>query len=65
MKTLMFGAAALATVATGFAIPAPSFAQSTTQSEIVVFGTDPCPRSSDSEIVVCRRLPESMRFRLP
>ena len=65
MKTLMFGAAALATVATGLAIPAPSFAQSTTQSEIVVFGTDPCPRSSDSEIVVCRRLPESMRFRLP
>jgi len=65
MKTLMFGAAALATVATGLALPAPSFAQSTTQSEIVVFGTDPCPRSTESTVYVCNRRPETERYRLP
>jgi len=32
---------------------------------IAVFGDDPCPRSSDEEIVVCARLPESERYRVP
>ena len=65
MKKLMFSAAAVATLAAGAAsLPQPSFAQ-TTQSEIVVFGTDPCPRASDDEIVICRRLPEGMRYRMP
>ena len=34
-------------------------------SEIIVYGTDPCPRSTDDEIVVCARKPESERFRIP
>ena len=34
-------------------------------SQLVVFGDDPCPRSSDNEIVVCARLPESERYRIP
>lgn len=45
-------------------VVAPAAAQSGNQAEVVVFGTDPCPRSSDSEIVVCKRYPESERFRL-
>lgn len=32
---------------------------------IDVFGDDPCPASSDNEIVVCRRLDESERYRIP
>jgi hypothetical protein len=33
--------------------------------EILIFGNDPCPRSTDDEIFVCRRLPEKDRYRLP
>lgn len=32
---------------------------------LVVYGDDPCPRSSDEEIVVCARQPESERYRIP
>ncbi|MGN6848946.1 MAG: hypothetical protein ACTHJK_05670 [Sphingomicrobium sp.] len=56
--------AAAATVAGGLAaLPAPATAQST--SEITVFGNDPCPRSTDTQIYVCNRRPESERYRLP
>ena len=65
MKKLMFSAAAVVLAGASSALPSPSFAQAQTQSEIVVFGTDPCPRATDDEIVVCRRLPESMRYRMP
>jgi hypothetical protein len=34
-------------------------------SSLIVFGNDPCPRSSADEIVVCARLPESERYRVP
>jgi hypothetical protein len=45
----------------------PATAQSAAQrvAEITVFGTDPCPRSTDSEVVVCRRVDERYRYRLP
>lgn len=62
---------ALAALVAGFA-PATAAAQdqSTTGSkqrvsEIIVFGTDPCPRSTDDEVVVCSRVPESYRYRMP
>ena len=55
-------AAALATLA--FA-PAPLAAQSARVSEVIVYGTDPCPRSTDDEVVVCARKPETERFRIP
>jgi hypothetical protein len=42
----------------------PAYAQAGNQAEVIVFGTDPCPRSTDSEVVVCKRFPESERFRL-
>lgn len=44
-------------------IPAPAMAQRV--NEIIVYGTDPCPRSTDDEVVVCARKPESERFRIP
>lgn len=43
----------------------PAAAQATRVSEIIVYGTDPCPRSTDDEIVVCARKPESERYRIP
>jgi hypothetical protein len=35
------------------------------ESQIDVFGADPCPRSTDDEIVVCHRRPEEERYRIP
>ena len=34
-------------------------------SEIIVYGTDPCPRSTDDEVVVCARKPETERYPHP
>jgi len=34
-------------------------------STLVVYGDDPCPRSSADEVVVCARQPESERYRIP
>ncbi len=63
MSKLLLTAAAV-TVAAGFALPtAPALAQRT--SEIIVYGTDPCPRSTDDDVVVCARRPEAERFRIP
>ena len=66
MKTL-FSAAALAGIAAGLAaFPAPASAQAQPRvNEIIVYGTDPCPRSTDDEVVVCARKPESERYRIP
>jgi hypothetical protein len=33
--------------------------------EITVFGSDPCPRSTDTAVYVCNRRPETERYRLP
>ena len=62
--SLAIGAAAIGLV--GLALPsAPALAQNTKVSEIIVYGTDPCPRSTDDEIVVCARKPETERYRIP
>lgn len=64
MIRFVISLAAGAALAGGFALlPAPAAAQST--SEITVFGSDPCPRSTDTQIYVCNRRPESERYRLP
>jgi hypothetical protein len=66
MTRLMISLAATAAAAAGFAaLPAPAAAQQNSIAEIIVFGTDPCPRSTDDQIVVCRRVPETYRYRLP
>jgi hypothetical protein len=36
-----------------------------TQLSVAVFGNDPCPKGEGDEIVVCARLPESERYRVP
>jgi hypothetical protein len=46
-------------------LPAPAEAQQNSVAEIIVYGTDPCPRSTDDQVVVCARRPESERYRIP
>jgi hypothetical protein len=63
---LLITLAATAAIATDFAaLPAPAVAQQQGIAEIIVYGTDPCPRSTDDKIVVCSRRPESERYRIP
>lgn len=66
MSNLSLTLAAAAVGLAGLVAPAaPALAQSTRVSEIIVYGTDPCPRSTDDEIVVCARKPEAERYRIP
>ena len=46
-------------------LAAPQSALTQRVNEIVVYGTDPCPRSTDDEVVVCARKPEAERYRIP
>ncbi len=66
MTRLTIILAASATAAGGFAaLPAPALAQQGNVAEIVVYGSDPCPRSTDDQVVVCARRPETERYRIP
>jgi hypothetical protein len=48
------------------AIQAPAIAQASPNvAEVIVYGTDPCPRSTDDQVVVCARRPEGDRYRIP
>ena len=66
MTRLTIALAATAVVAADFAmLPAPAVAQQNSVAEIIVYGTDPCPRSTDDQVVVCARRPETERYRIP
>lgn len=60
--TLAVSAAAVGGVAV---LPAPAVAQQGNVAEVIVYGNDPCPRSTDDQIVVCARRPEADRYRIP
>jgi hypothetical protein len=66
MTRLMMTLAATAAAAGAFVVlPAPAAAQQNAIAEIIVYGNDPCPRSTDDQVVVCARRPESERYRIP
>ena len=66
MTRLKTALAASAAIASGFAaLPTPAAAQGSGRIEVTVYGNDPCPRSTESQIVVCNHAPESQRYRLP
>ncbi|NUT00347.1 MAG: hypothetical protein HOP96_05175 [Sphingomonas sp.] len=68
MSNLVAPVAAAALVAGLAAVPLnAALAQSSNDrvNEIIVFGTDPCPRSTDDEVVVCKRVGEEERYRIP
>jgi hypothetical protein len=61
-----------ATAALLAAAPAASQAQTAPRTpgeprinQLIVYGEDPCPTSTDEDIVVCARKPESERYRIP
>jgi hypothetical protein len=57
-----------AILAAALALSMPAAAQDDApgrQSDLTVYGADPCPQSTDEEIVVCRRRPEEERYRIP
>ena len=66
---------ALAFSALALAAAAPAFAQDNAApvdggggervNQVVVYGDDPCPQAQGDEIVVCGRLDESERYRIP
>lgn len=46
--------------------PAPADTSLPRQKVVEVFGTDPCPKSTDpDEIIVCSRRPDEDRYRIP
>lgn len=66
MKTLL----STVTLAAALALSSAAFAQDPASggdriSQAIVYGEDQCPEASGSEIVVCARLPEGERFRVP
>jgi len=67
MRKMIFPLAATAVFSGGLAaLPGTAAAQAGNRiSEIIVYGNDPCPRSTDDEVVVCARKPETERYRIP
>ena len=57
--------AAAAGLAAGLAALPAAAQEAGAVNEIIVFGNDPCPRSTDDDIVICARKPESERYRIP
>src|SRR5215212_3479604 len=65
-KLLTISLSSAAALAGGVAaLPAPAQAQQNEIAEIIVYGNDPCPRSTDDQVVVCARKPETERYRIP
>jgi len=66
-KLTIFMSAAATALAGGYAaLPVPAAAQAQPNiAEIIVYGDDPCPRSTDDQVVVCARRPEAERYRIP
>ena len=65
-RTATFFAFALAPAAL-LAGAAPALAQADGEkvNQLIVYGDDPCPQSSEAEITVCARKGESERYRIP
>jgi hypothetical protein len=44
---------------------APAAGEEERVNQLIIYGDDPCPQSNNDEIIVCARLPEDDRFRIP
>ena len=65
MKKFLISAAALSGACL-LAFPAQAQDQPGDRvNQLVIYGDDPCPQSSDEEIVVCARKDEGERYRIP
>ena len=58
--------ASVATLAALGTLSAPAAAQDETRvNQLIIYGDDECPQSSEGEITVCARLDEGERYRIP
>lgn len=65
MKKILISAVALSGAGL-FAFPAQAQDQAGDRvNQLVIYGDDPCPKSSEEEIVVCARKDEGERYRIP
>ncbi len=68
-KTILLSLSVLALSAAGpaFAQDAPAASQPGDEkiNQLIIYGDDPCPQSTGDEIVVCARLSEADRYRIP
>ncbi|HEV2746281.1 MAG TPA: hypothetical protein VGW34_03160 [Allosphingosinicella sp.] len=65
MKLIAAAALAAAATAAALAAQSPVERQQRQVRQVVVYGTDPCPPSTATEIIVCARRPETERYRVP
>ena len=66
MKRILTATAALGVLA--FGLPGSAFAQEAAGdkvNQLIVYGNDPCPASTDGSITVCARKDEAERYRIP
>ncbi len=58
---------ATALVFAGLSLATPAMAQGEGErvNQLIVYGSDPCPASTDDQITVCARKDESERYRIP
>ncbi|WP_394700113.1 hypothetical protein [uncultured Parasphingorhabdus sp.] len=65
MKNFLLSCAVLSATALS-AVPAQAQDQAGDRvNQLVIYGDDPCPQSSEDEIVVCARKDEGERYRIP
>jgi hypothetical protein len=64
-RLLSFAAAGLIAVPALAQVETPPPAGEARVNQLIVYGDDSCPPSSDEEIIVCARLPEEERYRIP
>lgn len=65
MKLALLAAAGALAASAAVAQPAATAPAEPRVNQLIVYGNDPCPQSSDEEIVVCARRSENDRFRIP
>lgn len=68
MQTILFRSALLSMAVFGCAMATPALAQDNAGDkvkQVIVYGEDPCQAGEGDEIVVCARMPESDRYRIP
>ncbi|HSQ98823.1 MAG TPA: hypothetical protein VLM36_02795 [Sphingomicrobium sp.] len=64
--TILMSATTMIVAGAVSALATPAWAQAAPNvAEIIVYGSDPCPRSTDDQVVVCARRPEAERYRIP
>jgi hypothetical protein len=68
MKSLLAAALMLAFSTPAFAqqeVEAPAAEEDVKVNQLIVYGDDPCPPSTEEQITVCARLNDEERFRIP